>query len=212
MQYSTMRGNLPPKTPKTKTPASGVPSKRRGRPPKQPSPPPVDLYHRTDNPFVAFLCEWAGCRAELHNLETLRRHVYVVHAESGWRRCFWGMCKDKEPPLALIDREAFDRHAEEAHFVPFSWHVGDGPRNSDRSTGSGGDHDEGAVPEYLKDADGKQVTPSIRGQEIEDLITWRNNRRKLKELLVRRNENLPSEDEDEDEDDDLGEEEEDELL
>lgn len=75
---------------------------------------------------------------------------------------------------------------DEAHLVPYAWHVGDGPRNSGRATRAG---DE--LPGFLNDAEGNQVTPSIRGQEVEDAATWRMNRRRLRELLVRRNENLP---------------------
>lgn len=163
--------------------------KRRGRPPKLPSPPPRDLYYKTDAPFFPFLCEWMDCKAELHNLETLRRHVYIVHGDS--IECMWGKCGRLEEPPEFEEDEAFREHMEEAHLVPLSWHVGDGPNNlGEQSLQKKNDDD---IPDYLKDEHGNQVTPSIRDQEEEDLLTWRKNRRKLKELLIRMNDNLPDE-------------------
>ncbi|KAL4732591.1 hypothetical protein ACLX1H_001609 [Fusarium chlamydosporum] len=161
--------------------------KRRGRPPKLPSPPPSELYYRTDVPFFPFLCEWEDCKAELHNLETLRRHVYKVHGDS--IECLWGKCGRLEEPPEFEDDEGFEKHAEEAHLVPLSWHVGDGPNNFGEQDLQKKENDD--IPDYLKDEHGNQVTPSIRDQEEEDLLTWRKNRRKLKELLIRMNDNLP---------------------
>jgi hypothetical protein len=42
-------------------------------------------------------------------------------------------------------------------------------------------------------SNGQQVTPSIKDQKLEDFATWKENRRKLKELLIQRDENLPDE-------------------
>ncbi|KAF4465145.1 hypothetical protein FALBO_8005 [Fusarium albosuccineum] len=174
---------------KPRPPPNGFP-KRRGRPPKQPSPPPTAIYHRVDAPFFAFLCEWDGCKAELHNLETLRRHVYIVHGDSA--QCLWGKCGRREQPHEFNDDEGFREHVEEDHLVPMSWHVGDGPNNDgDRKK----DPPKDEIPDFLKDEHGNQVTPSIRDQEEEDIVTWRKNRRKLKDLLIRMNDNLPDESE-----------------
>jgi hypothetical protein len=130
------------------------------------------------------------CKAELHNLETLRRHVYIVHGDS--IECLWGKCGRLEEPPEFEEDEGFKEHVEEAHLVPLSWHVGDGPNNfAGRGLPKKEDED---IPDYLKDKHGNQVTPSIRDQEEEDLLTWRKNRRKLKELLIRMNDNLPDED------------------
>ncbi|KOS18904.1 Zinc finger protein 536 [Escovopsis weberi] len=179
--------------------------RRRGRPPKLPSPPPREVYRRTAAPLVAFLCEWAECRAELHNLETLRRHVRVVHSSDGGGVCRWGRCEAREAPeIYFADGGDLGRHVEEAHLVPFAWHVGDGPSNAvpggGGDKGDSGEGDKGdkgdEVPSYLKDAGGTQVTPWVRDQELEDWVTWRDNRRKLKELLIRMDENLPSEESD----------------
>lgn len=177
--------------------------KRRGRPPKQPSPPPRDLYHRQEVCFIAFLCEWAGCKAELQNLATLRRHVRVVHLKSSKgmtrRECRWGKCGRVEEGMGVeFTGQKLERHVEERHLIPFGWHIGDGPRNST------GYHDQSRkrkindddVPDYLKDAKGNQVTPSIKDQVVEDYLTWRSNRKKLRKLLRERDRNLPSDDED----------------
>ncbi|RGP61272.1 hypothetical protein FSPOR_10101 [Fusarium sporotrichioides] len=164
--------------------------KRRGRPPKPPSPPPRELYYRTNVQFFPFLCEWMDCKAELHNLETLRRHVYKVHG--GSVECLWGNCGRLEEPPEFENDEGFDEHVEEAHLIPLSWHVGDGPNNlAERGLKKNKEDDD--IPDYLKDEHGNQVTPSIRDQVEEDLLTWRKNRRKLKELLIRMNDNLPDE-------------------
>jgi hypothetical protein len=48
--------------------------------------------------YNVYICEWKGCPAELHNLETLRRHVYVEHNKKlpcGGRECLWAECTTK---------------------------------------------------------------------------------------------------------------------
>ncbi|KAF9772260.1 hypothetical protein IL306_010042 [Fusarium sp. DS 682] len=167
--------------------------KRRGRPPKQPSPPPETIYYKMDAPFFPFLCEWRDCKAELHNLETLRRHVYIVHGDD--ENCLWGECRRLEHPSEFETDEGFKEHVEEAHLVPLSWHCGDGFNNHCERRLPKNTADD--VPDYLKDEHGNQVTPSIRDQQEEDLFTWRKNRRKLKELLIRMNDNLPDESDEE---------------
>ncbi|KFH48368.1 hypothetical protein ACRE_007680 [Hapsidospora chrysogenum ATCC 11550] len=208
MSYAAMRGNPPPGArasrparPKFGQGQAGI-VKRRGRPPKQPSPPPEELYRRLEAPFVEFLCEWRDCKAELQNLETLRKHVCVVHVgdQKHPPRCRWGKCGrgDKNPGVEFPGIAGLEAHVERAHMEPFAWHVGDGPVNTSGRGGYGKKRDggdDGEIPDYLKDADGNQVTPSVRDQEVEDYVTWRNNRRKLKELLLERDRNLPSEDE-----------------
>lgn len=208
MSYAAIRGTTssgatPGKQFKPSSSVGGA-MKRRGRPPKQPSPPPRELYHSQSAPFLAFLCEWSGCKAELHNLETLRRHVRIVHLRhqgaARWS-CCWGECAkmNEGGRKEFSSDKELENHLEERHLVPFEWHIGDGPRNSMSAVGSGKrktgpDEDEG-IPDYLKDASGNQITPSIRGQAVEDYATWRTNRMKLKQLLLDRDRNLPSGDE-----------------
>ncbi|KAH6605045.1 stage v sporulation k [Trichoderma cornu-damae] len=168
-------------------------AKRRGRPPKAPSPLPWQVYRSLETSFAAFLCEWKGCKAELHNLDTLRRHVSKVHCRKTPFACQWGKCAQIASFAVFPDAQSLRAHVEKAHLVPFSWHVGDGPQN----TGSPRHPLDGEeIPDYLKDEQGNQVTPSVRDQEVEDFVTWKNNRQKLKDLLIRMNENLPSEESD----------------
>lgn len=164
--------------------------KRRGRPPKVPSPPPRAIYESLRPSFLVFLCEWAGCKAELQNLTTLRRHILIVHGDSP--HCSWGSCISSSTQFDTD--EAFAAHVEDAHLVPFAWHVGDGHRNAEPVRTK---EEEEEMPDFLKDEKGLQVTPWVRDQEVEDLQTWRSNRRKLKELLRRRDENLPEGDSEE---------------
>ncbi|OTA05362.1 C2H2 transcriptional regulator [Trichoderma parareesei] len=210
MSYSALRGPASER-PVTATATAGRPgrpakpkpintpfghAKRRGRPPKAPSPLPWQVYRSLQTSFVAFLCEWSGCRAELHNLDTLRRHIHVVHC----RRappfiCRWGACAQMSASeCEFPDVPSLKEHVAEAHLVPFSWHVGDGPRNSGGPVKHPLEDDE--VPDYLKDEQGNQVTPSVRDQQVEDFATFKQNRRKLKDLLFQMNENLPSEESD----------------
>ncbi|KAI5457323.1 hypothetical protein BGZ63DRAFT_394477 [Mariannaea sp. PMI_226] len=170
-------------------PPNGYP-KRRGRPPKPPSPQPREIYCKSRAPFLVFLCEWQGCKAELHNLDTLRRHVYIVHGQD--TTCLWANCAHAEAPLNLYSDRLFKAHMEEAHLVPFAWHVGDGPSNTSGTKTERGTAEEDNLPDYLKDENGNQVTPSVRDQRVEDFATWKLNRRRLKELLIRRDENLQS--------------------
>jgi hypothetical protein len=100
------------------------------------------------------------------------------------------------PQYQFHDESALVRHVEEAHMIPISWHVGDGPANSWNCL-EPRDSPNDQVPDFLKDSNGNQVTPSTRDQETEDLATYRLNRQKLKDLIMTRNANLPSDDESE---------------
>ncbi|KAH8123943.1 hypothetical protein LI328DRAFT_134858, partial [Trichoderma asperelloides] len=196
MSYTSLRGPTsavkPVRQAKPKTLPPGH-AKRRGRPPKAPSPLPWQVYQSLEKSFAAFLCEWGSCKAELHNLDTLRRHILVVHCRKRPFVCHWHKCTEEVPTRVFADQPSLQTHIEKAHLIPFSWHVGDGPQNNS-SRGQRPEDEE--IPDYLKDEHGNQVTPSVRDQEAEDFVTWKNNRQKLKDLLVRMNENLPSEESD----------------
>ncbi|KAJ0125464.1 c2h2 finger domain-containing protein [Diaporthe amygdali] len=169
--------------------------KRRGRPPRQPSPTPREVWERQPAPrYVPFLCEWPGCRAELQNVVRLRKHIHVVHGRMNPLLCRWAKCKDKTP--VFTQEYDFQDHVDEEHLTPFVWHVGDGQRN-ERPMDNTEDASE-ELPAYLLGPDGEQVTPSVKGQEIQDFLTWRENRRRLKKILMQRDANAPSEDDDED--------------
>ncbi|OBT65592.1 hypothetical protein VE03_05512 [Pseudogymnoascus sp. 23342-1-I1] len=167
------------------------PPKRRGRPPRNPAKEPGRPHSRLGQPrYQPFLCEWRGCKAELQNLETLRRHVYIVHGkpasgvEFGARPCLWGKCGrggrqeqygegDVEMDGARLvgvfrDEEAFRAHLEKAHIVPMAWHMGDGPRGS-IIDGSESDHSS-----YLNSPlTGRRVTPSIATQTVTSVLPAR---------------------------------------
>lgn len=193
MKYSTMRGHAPKSGTTQAKPKSEGPGviKRRGRPPKKPSPPPEAVYRGLKAEFLAYLCEWSGCKAELHNLDTLRKHVYLVHGKG--EKCLWGACTARDIPREFLKREDFEAHMEEEHLVPMGWHVGDGPSNDMKMATKRKDD---GIPDFLRDTNGQQVTPSVRDQEVEDHATWKANRRKLAELLKQRDENLPSDESD----------------
>ncbi|KAL7909976.1 hypothetical protein GGI35DRAFT_350989 [Trichoderma velutinum] len=206
MSYASLRGPASPKPVKERTGRPGRPSKpkplpigipkRRGRPPKAPSPLPWQVYRSLPTSFTAFLCEWSGCKAELHNLDTLRRHVSVVHCRKVPLVCRWGKCaqsSESSPPYQFPDVPSLRTHVEKKHLIPFSWHTGDGPQNYGAPNQRLKDEE---IPDYLKDHQGNQVTPSIRDQEVEDFATWKHNRQKLKDLLIQLNDNLPSEESD----------------
>ncbi|GKT47001.1 uncharacterized protein ColSpa_07182 [Colletotrichum spaethianum] len=167
--------------------------RRRGRPPKAPSPQPRTIYEGLNPHFNVFICEWKGCKAELHNFATLQKHVLVVHARNGPFACQWAKCAEQQPPHQFSTSAHLKSHLEDLHMLPIAWQVGDGPQVSFKRYAP----DDGTeLPDYLYDKAGHQITPSIRDQKEEDFYTWRNNRRRLKELLLLRDQNMPSEGED----------------
>ncbi|KAG6360625.1 hypothetical protein INS49_011689 [Diaporthe citri] len=171
--------------------------KRRGRPPRQPSPTPREVYERQAAPrYMPFLCEWPGCKAELQNLTRLRKHIHVVHGQMDPLLCRWAHCNDRD--LVFAQKFEFQDHVDEEHLTPFVWHVGDGQRNERPITKA--DEISEKLPAYLLGPNGEQVTPWVKDQEIQDILTWRENRRRLKHILMQRDANAPSEDEDEVED------------
>ncbi|OCL07063.1 hypothetical protein AOQ84DRAFT_342454 [Glonium stellatum] len=120
--------------------------------------------------YNVYKCYWKGCAAELHNLETLRKHVHKIHgkpAVHGGYDCFWANCGKKVTaidPRTGIQVEThkhlhfpndvkWREHLELTHFGPLGWTLGDGP-----ASGLSDAHDSEA---YLSDSHGRQVTPQI---------------------------------------------------
>ncbi|KAI6244540.1 hypothetical protein HI914_07277 [Erysiphe necator] len=154
-------------------------------------PVPIPVYY-------PFKCEWEGCRAELMNMEILRKHVYVAHGkkfQDRSRRCLWGRCgqawKDSyikdgtttspdsndmatNPGPIYSTRRDWKEHMEESHLIPFSWHMGDGPCGSRLAKPSTVWHQP-----YLFFADGRQTTPSVASQPIEEGIVHKLNARRF---------------------------------
>lgn len=115
--------------------------KRVGRPPIQ----PIEAVQRSifcseQACFAPFMCEWTGCRAELQNMATLRKHVAVVHGrpEGAAKTCQWRQCASvREPPVLYMgdadtdkDGRTFLEHIEYQHLAPLEWHRGDGFANN----------------------------------------------------------------------------------
>lgn len=120
----------------------GVPRKR-GRPPSKPQKPMT--LQLPEPKYIPFICEWQDCSAELQNLDTLRRHISVVHGkaqDSGLYSCLWGKCGKQLAQIqggsyeALMKANEFwteqdwREHVNEAHLIPFAWHMGDGPKGT----------------------------------------------------------------------------------
>lgn len=87
--------------------------------------------------YSVFNCQWEGCAAQLHNMETLRKHVFKFHrSQNSHKRwpCFWNDCQENErsidprtgKPNGFRDEEDFKDHVEFAHLGPKSWELGDG--------------------------------------------------------------------------------------
>jgi hypothetical protein len=107
----------------------------------------LDIPTPPDPQFIPFLCEWEGCPAELHNLETLRAHIFTTHnikRASGTRPCLWTSCSPtrevfnnpKQAPR-VSDRgfqfkteDEWQDHINKAHLIPLAWHMGDGPKGT----------------------------------------------------------------------------------
>ena len=108
--------------------------KRRGRPPKQAT---MERSVREPSPrFNVFKCEWEGCNAELHNIDTLRKHILKLHGKEtgeGDYECFWLDCfKDRsgieDEPYIFAKVEDWLQHMETSHLKPLARMLGDGPR------------------------------------------------------------------------------------
>lgn len=125
-----------PGGPRPKPSQSAFGYKRVGRPPIQ----PVEVVQRSifcseQACFAPFMCEWTGCRAELQNMATLRKHVAVVHGRpaEALKTCRWRRCASREPPVQFKDNTETDadgrtflEHMEYQHLAPLEWHRGDG--------------------------------------------------------------------------------------
>ncbi|EPE26651.1 hypothetical protein GLAREA_02564 [Glarea lozoyensis ATCC 20868] len=157
--------------------------------------------------YIPFLCEWEGCPAELNNLKTLRLHLNIVHGIRDKSKkdipCRWGKCakthkvqmpltSDSKASEGSLSQQSggvtftrigeWKEHIEEAHLIPFSWHMGDGPADETFSSPPA----EPSLPKdepWLFDEKGKQVTPSVHGQRQEaGRASFNNGRRYLKQI------------------------------
>ncbi|KAF2431078.1 hypothetical protein EJ08DRAFT_678642 [Tothia fuscella] len=127
---------------------------------------------KPDVKYAVYKCMWKDCQAELHNLDTLRKHLNKLHGkidDKGRYTCKWDGCGKKVQTVDqqtgevktvlqyhyFPDFDLWKDHVEKIHVVPMAWKLGDGP--------PGGVSDSGATDSeaYLSDAHGRQVTPRI---------------------------------------------------
>ncbi|KAJ4347621.1 hypothetical protein N0V95_005268 [Ascochyta clinopodiicola] len=94
--------------------------------------------------YQVFKCKWQNCEAELHNLATLKKHVFKAHSKEtahSLLECLWEDCGTKvtniDPmtnmslerttPHAFGSEDAWRGHLQRIHFDPLAWEHGDGP-------------------------------------------------------------------------------------
>ncbi|KAI1780990.1 hypothetical protein F4818DRAFT_22964 [Hypoxylon cercidicola] len=170
--------------------------KRRGRPPRAAATSARERYLRSNPDYAPFLCEWKfpskPCPAELQNMKTLRKHVYIVHGDADPLVCRWGKCAARNTPIRFAEQAEFEEHMNKEHFRSYVWYTGEGHQNDGISRL---ERDADKLPAYLFDENGNQVIPSIAGQKFEDDQQYKERKRKLRQLLIQKEENAPSEEE-----------------
>lgn len=121
--------------PKRKSESRDPSRRTRGRP---------SAASKAEPSYKVYECRWKDCKAELHNLDTLRKHVRKVHrakAAFGGIPCLWTGCgkvsfvQDRKTGrhnrvhqnLDFGAEELWDQHMDKKHLEPFAWDLGDGP-------------------------------------------------------------------------------------
>ena len=99
---------------------------------------------RSELRFRIFKCLWTGCSAELHNLETLTKHVIKIHCKAipnDTYECLWSTCgtvMDRNVNsggeettimnhISFASQSDLIAHVEKAHLSAVAWSLGDGP-------------------------------------------------------------------------------------
>ncbi|KAJ4367465.1 hypothetical protein N0V83_007048 [Neocucurbitaria cava] len=93
--------------------------------------------------YQLYQCKWQECKADLHNLETLKKHVFKVHRKATHHNtleCLWEKCgKDaihlprtnmtigEHIPHSFDLESDWRNHIQQNHIRPLSWELGDGP-------------------------------------------------------------------------------------
>ena len=97
-----------------------------------------------------YKCRWNECPYELHNLQTLRKHVHKhreQYGEQGPFPCCWADCgtinlskeegdmdEDELIPLEFNTASAWETHIDDKHLNILAWSMGDGPTASSSGT------------------------------------------------------------------------------
>lgn len=212
--------NRPVRKPKSSSAGPSQEPRRRGRPPKPPDLTIREWFLQSEPKYLTFDCEWqednlqgklTQCPAELQNMDTLRKHVFLIHSNTEPLVCRWGPCGNKlaqtmeseenaasgvkyqqQQPEQFEDEEAFRAHVEKEHLERYVWQMGDGPQNKGIWTIQ---RDPNKLPQYLFGQGGDQVTPSIKDQQFEDTQGMLIRKRRLREIQRQALENAPDESE-----------------
>ncbi|PGH16480.1 hypothetical protein AJ80_05165 [Polytolypa hystricis UAMH7299] len=104
--------------------------------------------------FRVFKCRWQDCDAQLHNLETLRKHVFRLHVPEGATSiaCHWGKC-----PFGNMSSSSLIGHLDTVHVGAVAWKMGEGPSlavSSDQRR-----YTDEMLALCLNDTQGRTVTP-----------------------------------------------------
>ena len=118
---------------------------RRGSSILPSSPIPKGQIRKTNSPAPipkrqVYNCRWKDCQAELHNLETLRKHVRKHmndFDEDSDYQCLWAGCGNSKIGTLNPDTErellhfksaaSWERHMDGRHLDHYAWELGDGP-------------------------------------------------------------------------------------
>ena len=117
--------------PRSPNAGDSVPNQSRQPKKVKMSPAPMPKYQ-------IYRCRWKECEGQLHNLETLRRHVRKHMSESeDDLQCLWEGCgtttvaassgNNVRQPLRFKSETAWERHMEGRHLDRYAWELGDGP-------------------------------------------------------------------------------------
>jgi hypothetical protein len=94
--------------------------------------------------YQSYKCKWQNCKADLHNLDTLKKHIFKMHRKETLRNtleCLWDDCGKKvtnhdamtnmrierHEPHSFNHESDWRGHIEQDHLRPLSWDLGDGP-------------------------------------------------------------------------------------
>lgn len=134
--------------------------------------------------YKVYKCLWKDCSYELHNLETLRKHVYK-HRQSfsdDLIPCLWEGCganrsprqthnegndNDKPARLEFNTETAWEQHMNGRHLEKFAWELGDGPSM----------HPSGRCPFIFLHSPAIALIPSEKDAEISDCLSDSRGRR-----------------------------------
>lgn len=105
----------------------------------------IKPIRRDDVVHKVYKCRWNDCPYELHNLPTVRKHVYKHREQYGEGPfpCCWADCgtinlSDEDGngnendliPLEFDNVSAWKTHVDAKHLNILAWEMGDGPSSS----------------------------------------------------------------------------------